>query len=109
MVKELETSDAPRLVIVVDLRGPEAAAEVAASRAAGLAAAALQARLKVSMRTAERGGPVVGEVTTAADAGRRLARAVAGPPAEGRQPMGAAVVRMTATVGHPGGADGQAP
>ena len=96
MVKELETSDAPRLVVVVDLRGPQAAAEMAASRAAGLAGAALQARLMVSMLTAERTGPVAGEVAGAVDAGRRLARGVAGAPAEGPVPAGAAVVWVTA-------------
>lgn len=99
MVKELETSDAPRLVIVVDLRGPELAAEMGASRAAGLAGAALQARLGVTMLTAERAGPVAGEVASSADAGRRLARAVAGAPAEGPMPAGAAVVRVTASGG----------
>ena len=107
MVKELETSDAPRLVIVVDLRGPEVAAEMAASRAAGLAGAALQARLTVSMLTAERTGPVAGEVAGGADAGRRLARAVAGTPAEGPMPAGAAVVRVTAGDGPEAGSAGE--
>jgi uncharacterized protein (DUF58 family) len=99
MVKELETSDAPRLVIVVDLRGPETAAELAASRAAGLARAAFRARLTVGMLTAERRGPVAGEVAGAADAGRRLARAVAGAPTDGPLPPGAAVVWVTARGG----------
>jgi len=100
MVKELETSDAPRLAIVVDLRGDEDAAELAASRAAGLAQAALQGRLTVCLLTAERSGPAVGEVASAAAAGRRLARAVTGPPAEGPIPAGAAVVRVTTSGGH---------
>ena len=99
MVKELETSDAPRLAIVMDLRGDEDAAELAASRAAGLAQAALQGRLTVCLLTAERSGPVVGEVASVAEAGRRLARAVAGPPAEGPIPAGTAVVRVTASGG----------
>lgn len=107
MVKEMETSDAPRLVIVVDLRGSEAAAELAASRAAGLAGAALEARLQVTMLTAERTGPVAGEVASSADAGRRLARAVAGAPAEGPVPARAAVVRVTASGGPERSRDGE--
>lgn len=99
MVKELEESDAPRIAIIVDLRGPEDAAELAASRAAGLARAALQDGLTVTMLTAERTGPALGEVASAAVAGRRLARAVAGAPAEGPVPVGATVVRVTAVAG----------
>lgn len=97
MVKELETSDAPRLAIVVDLRGDEDGAELAASRAAGLAQAGLRGRLTVCLLTAERSGPVVGEVASATEAGRRLARAVAGPPAEGPIPAGTVLVRVTAS------------
>ena len=99
MVKELETSDAPHLAIVVDLSGEEGAGEEAASRAAGLARAALRAGLAVTMLTAEPAGPAAGAVTGAAEAGRRLARAVAGPPAEGPVPPGAAVVRLTPSAG----------
>lgn len=106
MVRELDSGDAPKLVIVVDLRGPEAAAELAASRAAGLAGAALQTGRTVGMLTAERAGPVAGDVAGAADAGRRLARAVAGAPAEGPVPAGAAVVRVAAGDGPDGGGEG---
>lgn len=109
MVKELETSDSPLLVMVVDLRGPEHAAELAASRAAGLAGAALQAGLKVSMLTAERAGPVAGEVAGAVEVGRRLARAVAGAPAETPMPPGAAVVRVRAIDGPDEAGPGEGP
>ena len=83
MVKELENPAAtPRLTVVVDLRGDEAAAEVAASRAAGLALAALGDGAEVVLATAEIGGPRLGGVTSAVQVSRRLARATAdGPPA----------------------------
>ncbi|HUP70064.1 MAG TPA: DUF58 domain-containing protein [Acidimicrobiales bacterium] len=96
VVKELEDPELPRLAIVVDLRGGGTAAEEAASRAAGLAGAALRDGVPVTMLTLERGGPVVGSVTTAVEAGRRLARAVAGEPPEGPAPEGSFVVRIAA-------------
>ncbi|HUR23578.1 MAG TPA: DUF58 domain-containing protein [Acidimicrobiales bacterium] len=94
IVKELEDPELPRLAIVVDLRGSVAVAEEAASRAAGLAGAALRDGVPVTLLTFERGGPVVGPVTTAVEAGRRLARAVAGEPPEGPVPEGSLVVRI---------------
>lgn len=96
VVKELEDPELPRLAIVVDLRGGAAAAEEAASRAAGLAAAALGDGVPVTFLTVERGGPVAGSVSTAAEAGRRLARAVAGEPPTGPVPAGAMLVRVAA-------------
>lgn len=96
MVKELEDPDLPRVAIVVDLRGPAAAAEEAASRAAGLALAALAEGVPVTLLTLERGGPVVGEAASPVVVGRRLARAVPGPPPEGPLPPGAMVVRVRA-------------
>jgi uncharacterized protein (DUF58 family) len=95
MVKELEGPDAPEVVIVVDLRGDPDRSEAAASLAAGMARAALQAGLSVSLLTAEADGPRAGPVTSATQAGRRLARAVtiSAPPA----PQGTGtVLRVTA-------------
>jgi uncharacterized protein (DUF58 family) len=95
LVKELEDHDRPRVAIVVDLRGPEDAAEEAAARAAGLAAAVLRAGLPLMLLTAERSGGMAGPVMSPLDAGRRLARAVAAAPAEGPVPPGTAVVRIS--------------
>jgi uncharacterized protein (DUF58 family) len=96
MVKEMDDPTAADLVIVVDLRGRPDRVEEAASVAAGLAGAGLQIGLAVSLLTAEAGGPHTGPVSTPVEAGRRLARAVAGaPPPEPRQ--GASkVIRVTA-------------
>lgn len=96
VVKELEDPELPRLAIVVDLRGGGAAAEEAASRAAGLAGAALRDGVPVTMLTVEHGGPVAGPVTTAVEAGRRLARAVPGEPPQGPVPAGSFLVRIAA-------------
>jgi uncharacterized protein (DUF58 family) len=96
LVKEMENPDAPVLVLQVDLRGAGEAAEAAASRAAGIAIAAFRSGLPVTMLTAEASGPVAGSVAGAVEAGRRLARAVAGPPAEVPRGAGTAVVRVTA-------------
>lgn len=96
VVKELEDPELPRLAIVVDLRGGSAAAEEAASRAAGLAGAALRDGIPVTLLTLERGGPVAGAVGSALEAGRRLARAVAGEPPQGPVPEGSVLVRVTA-------------
>ena len=94
IVKELEEPDRPALVIQVDLRDDPEVAEHTAARAMGAACGALRAGLEVVLLTAEAGGPRAGRVRTALDAGRRLARATAGPPAEGPIPDGAAVVRL---------------
>ncbi len=81
MVRELEAPGRAPLTIAVDLRGPSEEAEAAAGRAAGLALAALRAGVPVTLATAEADGPVTAPVTDAVSVGRRLARAVAGPPA----------------------------
>ena len=99
MVRELEHPDAPQVVLVVDLRGPAAAAETTASRAAGLPGAALDAGLRVVLWTAEAGGQVTAPVGGRRDAGRRLALAVAGPLPEGPVPPGALLVRVAAEPG----------
>jgi uncharacterized protein (DUF58 family) len=91
MVKELEAPVAPVLCIAVDLRGgPSGAVEEAASRAAGLVIAALNAGVPVTLLTAEVAGPRSGPVSSAGDANRRLARAIAGPlppPPRGSAPI----------------------
>ncbi len=102
MVRELDDDVPPRLVLVVDLRDEAgsvenvdvAAAEEVASRAAGLAGDALAAGRHVLLATAEPSGPVSAVVETVTDAGRRLARAVAGPPASPARQPGDVVVRL---------------
>jgi uncharacterized protein (DUF58 family) len=87
-VRELEPPAVTGVAIVVDLRGPEDAAEAAAMRAAGLGRAALRAGAHVLLVTAEASGPVVAPVSGALELGRRLARATDGapPPAPGGWP-----------------------
>jgi uncharacterized protein (DUF58 family) len=96
MVKELDAPHRPGLVLIVDLRGARAAAETAAGRAAGIAATVLAAGTPVTLCTAEAGGPVVGRVASPLDVSRRLARAVAGPPAEAQVAPGTHVLRVAA-------------
>jgi uncharacterized protein (DUF58 family) len=95
MVKELEDPELPALTVVVDLRGPPNLAEDVASRAAGLLASALAEGMRVTLVTAERHGGVVGEVGSTLDGGRRLARAVGGPPPEEAATPGSVVVRLS--------------
>jgi uncharacterized protein (DUF58 family) len=94
VVKELEEPDRPGLVLRVELGDDPAHAEVVAGRAMGAALGALRAGLDVTMLTAEREGRRAGLVRSPIEAGRRLARAVPGRPAEGPVPDGALVVRM---------------
>ncbi len=79
VVKELDLPERPRLELVVDLRGPGEAAENAAERAMGILCDALANGIDVTLCTAEADGPRRAAVTSALDAGRRLARATAGP------------------------------
>jgi uncharacterized protein (DUF58 family) len=95
MVREYEGPRRPVVILVVDLRDPDP--EGVASRAAGMADDALRAGARVELATAEVDGPRLGAVPTPLHAGRRLARAVIGPPAQGPFPVGA-------TVHHLGGA-----
>lgn len=88
MIRELEGPQRPRLLIIVDLRGSDADAEIAASRAAGLAQAGLASGTLVDLATAEPDGPRTGPVASPVEVGRRLARAVAGPPGTGPVPSG---------------------
>jgi uncharacterized protein (DUF58 family) len=92
IVKELEEPDRPGLVLRVDLS--DADAEDVASRAMGAALGALRAGLDVTLLTAEPTGPQTGRVRTPVDAGRRLARAVAGRPSDGPVPEGAVVLQL---------------
>ena len=78
VVKELEMPEQPRLELVLDLRGPSAAAERAAEHAMGVLRDALAQGVEVMLSTAEAGGPRRALVSTGLDAGRRLARATAG-------------------------------
>jgi uncharacterized protein (DUF58 family) len=80
MIRELEGPQRPRLILVVDLRGPESEAEIAASRASGLALSALAAGTLVELATVEAGGTRFGPVQSPLEIGRRLARAVPGAP-----------------------------
>lgn len=89
MIRELEGPRRPQVVIVADLRGPDP--EGVASRAAGMADDALRQGARVHLATAEVGGPHLGEVPTPLHVGRRLARAVVGPPAVGSFPADASV------------------
>lgn len=91
MVRELEGPQRPRLVIVVDLRGADADAEVAASRASGLALAALASDSFVDLATVEPDGPRTAPVQSGLEVGRRLARAIPGPSAPGPVPAGTEV------------------
>jgi len=98
MVRELEGPQRPRLIIVVDLRGDPKDAEIAASRAAGLALAALADATMVDLATAEPGGARRGPVQSPLEVGRRLARAVPGPPSPGPVPAGVEVRHVRAGV-----------
>jgi uncharacterized protein (DUF58 family) len=97
MVRELEAPGRAPLVIAVDLRGSDEEAERAAGRAAGLALAALRAGVPVTLATAEAEGPVLRPVADAVSVGRRLARAVSGPPPAPAPGRGATVVRVDAS------------
>lgn len=92
MVRELEGPRRPVVVIVADLRGPDP--ERVASRAAAMADDALRQGATVALATAEVDGPRLGPVPTPLHVGRRLARAVVGPPASGPYPDGATVHRL---------------
>jgi uncharacterized protein (DUF58 family) len=93
VVKELEEPDQPELVLQVRLDDPSTAEDVA-RRSMGAAVGAMRDGLAVTLLTAEAGGKQGGRVRTPIEAGRRLARAVAGPPAEGPIPEGAIVLRL---------------
>jgi uncharacterized protein (DUF58 family) len=97
MVRELESPGHAPLSIVVDLRGPDDQAEAAAGRSVGLALAALRAGVPVTLATAEADGPVLAPVADRVSVGRRLARAVPGPPPQPPPGRGVTVVRVAAS------------
>lgn len=92
MVRELEGPRRPHVIVVVDLQGPDP--EPVASVAAGLANDALRHGALVELATAESEGPRLAVVTTPTEVGRRLARAIAAPPAAGPFTSGAQVQRV---------------
>jgi uncharacterized protein (DUF58 family) len=81
-VREYDPPANEGLALVVDLTGSGPAVEDAASRAAGAGRAVLARGARLLLATRERTGPLCSEVPDVRELGRRLARAVAGPPAE---------------------------
>ena len=80
VVRELEPPPTVGVALVVDLSVSGAAAEDAASRAAGIGRATLATGGVVWCCTCESAGPVSAPVDNTRELGRRLARAVPGPP-----------------------------
>ena len=96
MVKELESPVSAAVAVVVRLPSDDAdEADQVAGRAAGVALAALREGLPVVLLTREAAGPRVGPVGSPLEVGRRLARAVGGPPATGPIARGTAVVEVS--------------
>lgn len=81
VVKELESPDAPHLVVRLDLNCPLDEADRRASLAYGHIQKGLTAGVPVRLLTAERSGPHGGAVGSMLEAGRRLAYATSGIPA----------------------------
>jgi uncharacterized protein (DUF58 family) len=94
VVRELEPPSPARQALVVDLRNLGADTERAASFAMGAAVAVLGGGGELVLCTREARGPVTGRVGSVLDAGRRLARAVPGPP--GTPPDGWPLVEVGA-------------
>lgn len=92
VVRELEPPRPVGQALVIDLRdlGPDT--ERAAAYGLGAALAVLAQGGELVLCTAEADGPVTGRVRAPIDAGRRLARAVPGPP--GAAPDGWPVVEI---------------
>jgi uncharacterized protein (DUF58 family) len=101
MVRELDDDVPPRLVLVVELPDDDPArAEELASRAVGLADDALAAAREVVLATVEPTGAVTAAVGTPTEAGRRLARAVAGRPHTPAVRADDVVVQLAGATGH---------
>ena len=81
VVKELESPEAPHLVVRLDLNCPPDEADQRASLAYGHVQRGLTAGVPVLLLTAERSGPHAGAVGSMLEAGRRLAYATSGQPA----------------------------
>lgn len=94
VVRELEPPRPVGQAVVVDLRDTGSQTERAAAYGLGAARAVLAAGGELVLCTCEAGGPVSARVTNPLDAGRRLARAVPGPP--GEPPPGWPVVEIGA-------------
>ena len=92
VVREMEPPAPLGQAVVVDLRDLGADTERAAAYAFGCARAVLGAGGQLLLCTAEADGPVVALANGPLEAGRRLARAVAGPP--GGPPAGWALVEI---------------
>lgn len=92
IVKELEDPEGASLAIVLDLSGEYELGERMAAKAAGLCAEGLKAGMDVVLCTAEPSGPRRDRIGSPLAAGRQLARAVPGPPAD--PPRGCRVVRL---------------
>jgi uncharacterized protein (DUF58 family) len=82
VVREHEPPPAVGIALVVDLSAGGPIAEEVASRAAGIGRATLATGGVVWCCTREAAGPVSEPVANTRELGRRLARAVAGPPAD---------------------------
>ncbi len=93
IVKELEPPERPHLVLIVDVDGPDG--DQIAGEAAGLIQIARREGIPVTLGTFESTGPVMGEVGSMREAGRRLASAVPGLPPDGPLPPNANVVRLS--------------
>lgn len=94
IVRELEPPRPVGQAIVIDLTGTGVETERAAAYGLGAARAVIAAGGELVLCTCEAGGPVTGRVSNGLDAGRRLARAVPGPP--GTPPAGWPVVEIGA-------------
>ena len=79
MVRELERPAAEPVTITVELPADREAAERVAEGALGTVVGLLEDGAPVVLGTRETSGPVLGSVADRRSAGRRLARAVAGP------------------------------
>ncbi len=93
LVKELELPERPHLVLLLDVDGPDG--DRRAGEAAGMIQAARREGIPVTLATFESAGPVIGEVGSMREAGRRLAGAVPGTPPDGPLPPQANVVRLS--------------
>ncbi len=82
VVREMEPPTPLAQALVLDLRDLSVDVERAASYAYGAARAVLAGGGQLMLCTCEAAGPVTALVATPRDAGRRLARAVVGPPGE---------------------------
>lgn len=92
VVREMEPPAPLGQALMVDLRDLDADTEHAAAYAFGCARAVLAAGGQLMLCTCEADGPVVARANSAVEAGRRIARAVAGPP--GAPPEGWALVEI---------------